>query len=597
VSRLPAISFCALVAATVGAFFITQHLKVTTPLINGFRHSSDSINPRRGTACGTPPVDHRALYISFYLQHRSDDVDVWMTDSTGLDVATLATDRFMRGGAHPARTYFIWNGREDNGRIAPDGLYYVKVALLHEGRTVIISDPSGPLPVQVDTRPPRPRVLSATPHLISPSAPAVVAIRYRGTEGRGAAILLYRTDLPGPPRLVKTFGTAGLGSATWDGRINQRPAPAGVYLVGLRVRDAACNLGRFPRALPPRPGTTPGAGVTVRYLAAQPSLTATAAGRHPIVLVDSRRRRYAWALRQLGHRRPVARGSSSSVVLRLPALGPQPGLYQLTLRSGAHTTSVPVLADSARPQRVLVVLPALTWQGLNPGDEDGDGIPDTLSAGGAVDLSRPLADGMPAGVGPEAELMAYLASTHHGYRLATDLSLVSGGATLAGHSLVILAGTEQWLPTTLLGALRSYVQAGGHVLSLGIGSLLRTATISAGRALDPSRRAAVDAFGARPGGVSPTGSQLVGVIRDGLGIFRGTSGLFPGFTSYQTILPPAGAAKVSEAGVSSAAPSIVGFRLGRGSVVEIGLPGFAAQLSHDLGAQQLLERILAVSTR
>ena len=35
-NRLPAVVFALLAAATVGAFFVVQHLKVSTPLIAGF---------------------------------------------------------------------------------------------------------------------------------------------------------------------------------------------------------------------------------------------------------------------------------------------------------------------------------------------------------------------------------------------------------------------------------------------------------------------------------------------------------------------------------------------------------------------------------
>ena len=50
--RFPVIAFAALVVATVAAFFITQHLKVTTPLIAGFpRPFPAAINPVRGTTC------------------------------------------------------------------------------------------------------------------------------------------------------------------------------------------------------------------------------------------------------------------------------------------------------------------------------------------------------------------------------------------------------------------------------------------------------------------------------------------------------------------------------------------------------------------
>jgi flagellar hook assembly protein FlgD len=69
-------------------------------------------------------------------------------------VATVAGDRFMKAVLfpHEVATHFRWNGREQNGSIAPDGTYYFKVHLIHQGRTVTISNNSGPLPVVVDTR-------------------------------------------------------------------------------------------------------------------------------------------------------------------------------------------------------------------------------------------------------------------------------------------------------------------------------------------------------------------------------------------------------------------------------------------------------------
>ena len=69
-----------------------------------------------------------------------------------------------------------------------------------------------------------------------------------------------------------------------------------------------------------------------------------------------------------GARKPVAHGNDRAVTLRvrLPkSLGA--GLYELALRSGSHRTAVPLIAHAAVPSaHVLVVLPALTWQGLNP---------------------------------------------------------------------------------------------------------------------------------------------------------------------------------------------------------------------------------------
>jgi hypothetical protein len=74
-----------------------------------------------------------------------------------------------------------------------------------------------------------------------------VTIRFVGNGTRAATVLVYRTDRPGGPRLVKEFVTGwDKQSAVWDGTINGRPAPPGAYQVGLEVTDAACNTGRSP---------------------------------------------------------------------------------------------------------------------------------------------------------------------------------------------------------------------------------------------------------------------------------------------------------------------------------------------------------------
>ncbi len=252
-SRLPVTAFAALVAATIGAFFVTQHLKVSTPLIAGTpKPVPGYINPVSTSRCwiATPAgrllISFNHMNISFYLLHRSDHVNVYVVDGNGAIVRTLATGRYMQGGAHPVRTLFTWNGRENDGRVAPDGSYYIRVALLAQNRTVDISDSTGhPEAVTVRTIPPQPVVVSATPASIP--APAPVTIRYQGTEDLPARILLFHPSRSGKPRLVKSFGTpAGVSQAVWDGRIHGRPAAPGSYLVGLEVTDQACNTAYFP---------------------------------------------------------------------------------------------------------------------------------------------------------------------------------------------------------------------------------------------------------------------------------------------------------------------------------------------------------------
>jgi FlgD Ig-like domain len=261
VSRLTTGAFAVLVAATIGAFFVTQHLKATTPLIQGSpRPVPGVIDPLHGVPC-MQGRNSGSTTISFYLQHRADTVDVYVVSAaTGSIVRTVADGRHMRTYVRSPDGVFHWNGREDNGQVAPDGSYYFRVALLHQGRTIDLTG----VPVKVKTVPPRPVVTSVTPSVIpGPEGPRVT-IHYVGNQGRGGTVRIYRTDLPGGPRLVKSFLTPWNGhAAIWDGKINGRLAPAGTYLVGLDVTDAACDTGQFPAHIPPAPGTAPQATVTV----------------------------------------------------------------------------------------------------------------------------------------------------------------------------------------------------------------------------------------------------------------------------------------------------------------------------------------------
>jgi hypothetical protein len=242
------------------------------------------------------------------------------------------------------------------------------------------------------------------------------------------------------------------------------------------------------------------------------------------------------------------------------------------------------------------VLPALTWQGRNPVDDDGDGLPDTLDAGGPIELTRPLAHGLPAGFADEAALLTFLDQAHLRYDLTTDVGLIDGvGPALAGHSGVVLAGTERWIPDSLGSALRSYVQRGGHLLSLGIDALRRGVTVAGGRALHPTSPRATDALGARPSRLVTGNRAPIKVLSDRLGIFSGTSGALRGYGSYEPIASVAPPAQIlSAAGTTTSAPGIVGFRLGQGIVVYIGLPGFGSSLARNLDAQALVTRLWSV---
>jgi FlgD Ig-like domain len=609
VRRLPVAAFVALAIATVAAFFITQHLKVSTPLWAGFPSPSPAaINPVDGGVCqvrsatGVKRVDHRSMRVSFYLLNRADDVDVFIVDPEGDVVRQIGDGVHMR---IRVRHTFRWDGRQSNGSVAPDGTYYIRVALIHESRSALISNNTAAEPVTVETVPPRPRVTSVSPSLIPQPGHTGAAIRYTGNRGLSGRILIFRTDVSGPPRLVKSFASRRGSVSSWDGRLaGGRPAPQGTYLVGFKVTDRACNTGRFPAELPPVAGTTRGAGVTVRYLAVQPPLTPVAAGSSATVYVDARRHTYHWALRPAGTQKVLSSGTGSSYALsvRPPAGGP--GLYELAIRWGPHRTVVPLVADSpsghaAGAGGVLVILPALTWQGLNPVDDDSDGLPNTLSAGDTVKLGRPLVGGLPAGFAGEAALIAYLRSSHLNVALTTDLALDAGvGPALRSSRGVVLAGDERWISTSLARALRTYVAAGGHLLSLGIDSLRRQVSVADGVARAAGGASVADVLGARPEGVVAAHGALILAGRDGLHIFRGTSGAFGGFRSAEQFAATTASGPVASlAGASTRQPSVIGYRLGRGIVIDLGLPGFASSLRRSIDSRQLLASIWSVLSR
>ncbi len=590
-SRLSGATFGVLVIATVGAFFVSQHLKVSTPLIAGIGSAvPGTINPVAGPTCGG--VSHREARFSFYLLYKADSVDVYVIDEGGTIVRTLASGRHMRRGVRIPDGVFHWNGREDNHRVAPDGTYEIEVGLIHQGRTVTLGTASGPITIKIKKEAPRPVIERASPRLI-PRLGHAVTIRYAGNEKRGGTIRLYRTDLGQAPRLVKTFLTPWSGqTAVWDGRIHGRPAPAGTYLVGMEVTDAACNTGYFPSRLPPRPGSTPHAGVTVRYLAAQPPLEPVPAGSSAPVRVDSAGRTYHWLLFRAGSDRPVASGAGADATLQVPLPAGRAGLYELQLHAGPHSTAVPLVAASSARVPILVVLPSLTWQGLNPVDETGDGVPATLTAGAPVALARPLAHGLPPGFGDEAGLLAYLDRARQRYDVTTDLALSAGtGPGLQGRTAVVLAGAEQWLPAATLTALRSYVSGGGHVLSFGIGSLQRGVTIRNGRAVDPTAPKSTDALGAVRGTPVYDNRAPLTAAADQLGLFQGP---LTGYRSYQplpSVVAPASQI-LAAAGARPNQPGIIAYDLGRGTVVQIAVDGFGASLRRNAPARALTARIL-----
>jgi hypothetical protein len=634
-TRLARIAFGLLVLATLGAFVVTQKLKSSPPLVVR-PHIFSVFSP-------TPDARVQRARISFWIVN-GDDVSVSIVDDEGRIVRRLVDGRYL---PKRKRIVLFWNGRDESGAVAPDGSYRVRVALIHQARTIDLEQP-----IRVDTRAPRPLVTDVEPH--AGDGPAflpqhgvdAVTVRIRGTEGRRARLLIYRTDVTPARRVGQITVPARRRTVTWDGKLGGRAAPPGTYLMGLLVADRSGNAGTFPPRLPDArgaaasrgaPAALPGhGGVTIRRLAAAPPLVPVDAGKIAVVLVDARGRSYDWALRRLGDAAVVAHGQSDSVRLRVRVPRGQSGLYELTIatlppgaaqprrrsgrrgRGGARSTpapaatagsgerfrtTVPLVVRTTKPRSVLVVLPAIAWQGRNPVDDDGDGLPNTLEAGGpraSALLTRPFANGMPGEIAQgEAPLLRFLDDNLLRYDLTTDAALATGeGPPLGTHHGVVLAGDARWITPGLRDKLRRYVRDGGHVWSLGTDSLRRTVRLDGGVLRRPSAPQPTDALGGRPRQPleRPADPATITTFDEGrLGLFEGTSGSFTGYGSFETLAGVAPVARLDgQAGAEPGVPVIAAWTLGSagGFAVHTGLPHLAARAAAgDPDADALVRRI------
>ncbi len=300
-----------------------------------------------------------------------------------------------------------------------------------------------------------------------------------------------------PPRVVLRFRGKGR-SGIWDGRLRDgRPAAPGDYAFTVRVRDHAGNEATAPAAVPSARHARPGTGVSVRPLTLRGPLSVTPAGGLARLEVGPFDRRSSSPSRASGSPRPVKRGKriAGRFRVRIPR-DARTGVYLVRVRAGDRRAVWPVAVAglpggrrAARRPRPLVVLPVLTWQALNPVDDDLDGFADTFPSARRIQLDREFAGGaLPAGLVREASpLLRFLDRARLPYDLTTDLSLARGeGPALGNAPGVAIAGSAVWLPASLDKRLRDYVDGGGRLASFGADALRRNARVAGEVLADPS---------------------------------------------------------------------------------------------------------------
>lgn len=600
-TTLARVVFAGLVAATFGAFFVAQRLKHSPRVVEQFQ-ARRFFSPNGDGRFEREPI-------RFAVKH-TDDVTAEVVDEHDDFVATLFTDRHMVGG-RPGPVV-RWDGRTDSGERAADGLYRVRVGLRREGRSIVVLHA-----FMLDTTPPRPVVQSIGPTRDKLPRPELLPNRegrvtiHTTPPGRDPGLLLFKTSGPRPRRVAELPLDEASGS--WDGTIDGHRASAGTYLAVARWRDQAGNVGtsvpldkrtglpvlRYGERLPGR------GGITVRYLELQPPPDPVAAGEVATIGVDARGERYRWTLRRVGDSRPIRRGVAHHSPFHIHAPNGRSGVFLFEVHTRTHAAVAPLAATGADPQRVLVVLPTMTWQGRNQVDDDGDGAPNLLERGLPVKVARVLAQGrLPVGfTEAEGPLLAFAGRRKLRYDLTTDVALASRrGPRLQGHHGVVLPADVRWLPGSLQLQLRRFVRRGGTLLLTGLDSLRRDVRLTKRGLLDrPTPAAATNLFGSRLRAVvrEPT---TVTNLEDDIQLFSGDvfggTGVFAGFKGYEATIAAGPREQLKASAVTEDNQTvIVATRFGEGLVIRTGLLDFATRLTADDNSAELLQRAWTLLSR
>jgi FlgD Ig-like domain len=292
-----------LLAATAAAFVVTEDLKL----------EPDPLALPRVDRTFSPVCrcDQQTARIGFRLR-RSDELTLTIADANGQVVRTLLDEAEFRPGNHQ----FGWDGRDQRGKIVPEGRYRPRVELEKLDRVIEFSKQ-----IAVDTTSPDVRVLNVSRRVVSPDG-----------DGRGDAIRIrYRLSEPSHALLLVDGRRVWRTALRAEGVIPWRPGQLRPGLERLQVvaLDAAGNRAAG------RPFY-----VRVRYLEMSPSRLRVRPRRLITVRVSTDYPRYTW---RIGRRHGSAR--VYTLRLRAPAT---PGRYALRVAAGGRGETTSVLVRRPR---------------------------------------------------------------------------------------------------------------------------------------------------------------------------------------------------------------------------------------------------------
>jgi FlgD Ig-like domain len=299
----PAALVAALLVATGLAFLHTESLKLETSPIRQTR-----VTKLFSPVCRCNTSKARiALRLA-----KPDVVSVSIVDTSGSDVRQLAFERPRSG-----RVAFLWNGRDDEGQVVPDGSYRARVRLDLIEKTFLL-----PNLMRVDTRKPVAQVVSVRPRVFSPDGDRRadgIVVRY--TVDERARGMLYVDGI----RLVVGASLKPAGELRWYGMVDGRSLPARRYALTVAAADQAGN-----QSVPVDAGH-----VRIRYVELASSRLTAKPGGVVRVAVSSDARRVRW---RLGKRSGV--GRVPVFRFRAPRT---PGRYLLAVSAHGHRAGATVV--------------------------------------------------------------------------------------------------------------------------------------------------------------------------------------------------------------------------------------------------------------
>jgi len=294
--RLPqTLIVLAVLGATAAAFAVTERLKLEKSPITGTRVDK-VFSPI--CECARDQAE-----ISFRLRG-GQVVTVDLLNSQGRSMRTLVRNRREQAG----RVTYVWDGRDEAGRIVAEGVYRPRVRLRRHGRTIVL-----PNPIRVDTTAPVIELLRVFPRVFSPDGDGRndrVVAEYEIDELARAMMLVDSRR-----RVLSRFRERE-GRLVWFGLVDGRPVRPGIYEIRLRAFDRAGNRSARTRAVP----------VRVRYIEFTQDRVDAVAGRRFSIGVSTDAGSYRWLF---DGRKGTAR--RNRLVLRAP---PEPGSYVIYVATG-----------------------------------------------------------------------------------------------------------------------------------------------------------------------------------------------------------------------------------------------------------------------